>query len=67
VEPLGREPNVHRIAVIDRESQQLYNLVTQSMVLRFIHDHIEIIGTIKVMLMTTMIRESTKLIVMIGD
>jgi len=47
VEPLGREPHVHRLAVIDRESRQLYNLVTQGMVIRFIFDNLEHLGSIK--------------------
>jgi CBS domain-containing protein len=46
-EPLGREPHVHRLAVIDRDSRQLYNLVTQGMVIRFIYDHIDKIGGVK--------------------
>jgi len=47
VEPLGREPHVHRLAVVDRDTRQLYNLVTQGMVIRFIYDHLDKVGNVK--------------------
>jgi hypothetical protein len=37
VEPLGREPHVHRLAVIDRDTRQVY-LLPLSIVLHMIGD-----------------------------
>jgi CBS domain-containing protein len=47
VEPLAREPQLHRIPVIDPDTKQMFNLVTQSQVLRWLHKHLDIMGTIK--------------------
>jgi len=47
IEPIAREPALRRIAVIDRDTHQLYNLVTESMIIRFIHDRMATLGPVK--------------------
>jgi len=47
VEPLAREPDLHRVPIIDRETRQMYNLVTASQVVRWAHRNIHTLGTVK--------------------
>jgi len=46
VEILAHEKGLHRVPVID-ENRRLVNLITQSQLTRFLHDHIKELGTVK--------------------
>jgi len=45
VEALAREPGLHRVPVID-SSRRIVNLVTNSQVLKFLSDNIDVLGPI---------------------
>jgi CBS-domain-containing membrane protein len=45
VEALARERGLHRVPIIDSK-RQVINLVTQSQVVRYLADHVEMIGSI---------------------
>jgi len=47
VEPLAREVSLHRVAVVDTETGKLFNLVTQSQVISWLHKNLSIIGGIQ--------------------
>lgn len=46
LELLAKEPGLHRIPVID-QNRKLVNIITQSQVLKFIHDNMNILGTVR--------------------
>lgn len=47
LEPLAHEPDLLRIPIVDRDTRQMYNLVTISQYGRWLHQNIASLGTIK--------------------
>jgi len=46
-EPMAREKGLHRVPVVDPETRQLYNLVTQSQIVNFLYANINLLGNKK--------------------